>query len=212
MPYVSEGREDRAAHRCEDEATIRVGVLADHPIMRYGLVAILDRAAGIELAGCGTEPADLPGQLDVVLVDVSPGPAGSALQAVRGLSAWVPVLAIWSARRPADRVAALAAGAAGGVSRQASEGACVEAIRAAASGSRSAPAEWGPAGLSTRERQTLSYIACGFTHTQTATRMLVSKATVDTYVARIRAKLGVGNKAELTLAALTCLDGDTPAC
>lgn len=31
--------------------------------------------------------------------------------------------------------------------------------------------------------------------------MLVSASTVDTYVARVRGKLGVGNKAELTLAA-----------
>jgi DNA-binding CsgD family transcriptional regulator len=35
--------------------------------------------------------------------------------------------------------------------------------------------------------------------------MKVSKATVDTYVERIRAKLQVGNKAELTRAALAYL-------
>ena len=45
-------------------------------------------------------------------------------------------------------------------------------------------------------------IARGYTHAQAATRMGVTKATVDTYVERIRAKLQVGNKAELTRAAL----------
>jgi DNA-binding CsgD family transcriptional regulator len=35
--------------------------------------------------------------------------------------------------------------------------------------------------------------------------MGVSKATVDTYIARIRTKLGLGNKAELALAALRYL-------
>jgi DNA-binding CsgD family transcriptional regulator len=59
-----------------------------------------------------------------------------------------------------------------------------------------------PEMLSRRERETLSYIARGFTHQQTATRMGVSKATVDTYVARVRAKLNLGNKAELAIAAL----------
>ena len=56
--------------------------------------------------------------------------------------------------------------------------------------------------LSPREQEALGFIACGFTHQQTATRMGVSKGTIDTYVARIRTKLQLGNKAELTLAAL----------
>ncbi len=57
--------------------------------------------------------------------------------------------------------------------------------------------------LSERERQVLAYIASGLTHSQIATRMRISKATVDTYVGRIRRKLGAGNKADLTRAALT---------
>ncbi|WP_424537102.1 LuxR C-terminal-related transcriptional regulator [Sphaerisporangium viridialbum] len=61
--------------------------------------------------------------------------------------------------------------------------------------------------LSPREEQALDLIARGFTHAQAATRMGVSKATVDTYVERIRGKLQVGNKAELTRAALLRLRG-----
>jgi two-component system, NarL family, nitrate/nitrite response regulator NarL len=53
-----------------------------------------------------------------------------------------------------------------------------------------------------REQQALAYIGRGFTHQQTATRMGVSKATVDTYIGRVRSKLNLGNKAELALAAL----------
>jgi DNA-binding CsgD family transcriptional regulator len=51
--------------------------------------------------------------------------------------------------------------------------------------------------LSRRERETLAYIGAGYTHQQTATRMAISTATVNTFVSRIRTKLGVGNKAEL---------------
>jgi len=40
------------------------------------------------------------------------------------------------------------------------------------------------------------------THGQIATQLGISPHTVDTYVKRIRAKLGVGNKAELTRVAL----------
>jgi DNA-binding CsgD family transcriptional regulator len=56
--------------------------------------------------------------------------------------------------------------------------------------------------LSARERQVLHYIACGYTHGQAARRLGISPHTVDTYVKRIRAKLAVGNKAELTRAAM----------
>ncbi len=56
--------------------------------------------------------------------------------------------------------------------------------------------------LSDREEQVLRQIAHGLTHGQVATRLGISPHTVDTYVKRIRAKLGVGNKAELTRAAL----------
>ena len=48
----------------------------------------------------------------------------------------------------------------------------------------------------------LRQISRGLTHGQIATRLGISPHTVDTYVKRIRAKLGVGNKAELTRVAL----------
>ncbi|MEV5704193.1 LuxR C-terminal-related transcriptional regulator [Actinoallomurus sp. NPDC052274] len=55
---------------------------------------------------------------------------------------------------------------------------------------------------SPREEQTLELIAAGFTHAQVARRRGITKTTVGTYVERIRRKLQVGNKAELTQAAL----------
>jgi DNA-binding CsgD family transcriptional regulator len=56
--------------------------------------------------------------------------------------------------------------------------------------------------LAPRERQALSLIAQGFTQAQAALRMGVSPATIDTYIKRIRRKLGPGNKAELTRRAI----------
>jgi DNA-binding NarL/FixJ family response regulator len=86
----------------------------------------------------------------------------------------------------------------------------VTALRAVIVGSHVAPCvaqparRADPAGyhLSEREDQVLGQIAHGLTHGQIATRLGISPHTVDTYVKRIRAKLGVGNKAELTRAAL----------
>ncbi|MFE2733276.1 helix-turn-helix transcriptional regulator [Streptomyces sp. NPDC059349] len=51
--------------------------------------------------------------------------------------------------------------------------------------------------VSDREFQVLDLIACGYTHAQAAGRLGISQHTVDTYVKRLRAKLGPGNKAHL---------------
>ena len=67
-----------------------------------------------------------------------------------------------------------------------------------------------PSPLSDKERETLRYIARGFVHKQIATKMGVSKSTVDTYIARIRRKLNLGNKAQLALAALRYASPESP--
>jgi DNA-binding CsgD family transcriptional regulator len=60
------------------------------------------------------------------------------------------------------------------------------------------PAAERPSGLAPREIETLRWIASGYTQSQIATRMGLSQATVNTYAKRIRHKLKVNNKAELT--------------
>jgi DNA-binding NarL/FixJ family response regulator len=55
--------------------------------------------------------------------------------------------------------------------------------------------------LTMRERQVLTSVSTGLTHKEIARLLGLSKTTVDTYVQRIRQKLGVGNKAELVRAA-----------
>lgn len=57
-------------------------------------------------------------------------------------------------------------------------------------------------GLTPRERDVLVMVAQGLTHKQIGTRLSLSKATVDTYVHRVRQKVGSGNKADLTRLAI----------
>ncbi|MGW0118813.1 LuxR C-terminal-related transcriptional regulator [Streptomyces sp. NPDC003327] len=84
----------------------------------------------------------------------------------------------------------------------------VDAIRRAA-GRGPAPAgagsgaRQGVATLSPREREVLRHLVEGCTHDQAARRIGISQHTVDTYVKRIRSKLGAHNKAQLVRAALT---------
>jgi DNA-binding NarL/FixJ family response regulator len=113
----------------------------------------------------------------------------------------------------ADCTTFLQAGASGVVSKRESGECIVSAVRAVTSGEQvtAVEADAPPATerngaqtnhLSEREEQVLRQISRGLTHGQIATRLGISHHTVDTYVKRIRAKLGVGNKAELTRAAL----------
>ncbi|MGP4090627.1 response regulator transcription factor [Streptomyces sp. KR55] len=57
--------------------------------------------------------------------------------------------------------------------------------------------------LTPREQEVLRHIAAGHTYAQTARRMGLSRHTVDAYLRRIRAKLGITSTAELTRLAIT---------
>lgn len=204
------------------EATLRVAVVDDHPVARRGIAAIIAGFPDLRVCATVAEARELPrradGQVDadVVVLDLYQADGHPALPAIAELSAQRPVLVLSASRSPAVALAAVRAGAAGFVTKAAEETAYATAIRAVASGTFYLSAQLadliqaatlrgatGPQDtLSPREQEALGFIACGFTHQQTATRMGISKGTVDTYVARIRTKLQLGNKAELTLAAL----------
>jgi DNA-binding CsgD family transcriptional regulator len=57
--------------------------------------------------------------------------------------------------------------------------------------------------LAPREQETLRHIAAGHTYLQTARHMGLSRHTVDAYLRRIRAKLGINSTAELTRLAVS---------
>jgi len=206
---------------------LRVAIVDDHPVARYGLAAILSAVEDMEIAatvaGCAELPLDEAGAVaaDLVIVDLYLSGGTPALDDITRLSARRPVLVVSASRAPADVLAAMQAGASGYLTKHAAREAYLTAIRSVASGGFYLSAQLADllhaatgtpkqTELSPREQEALAYIARGFTHQQTATRMGVSKATVDTYIARIRTKLGLGNKAELTLAALRYLAPPQP--
>lgn len=199
---------------------IRVAVVDDHPIARRGIEQILASADDIEVAASVGTAAELAsdGSADVVIMDLYHDGDTPCLAAVAKVAAVTRVLVISASGQPSDVVGAIKAGASGYVTKHAESQMFVAALRTVAAGGFAMssqladilqagfavqpPAESPGPQLSVREEETLGLIAKGLTHAQVARRMGVSKATVDTYVERIRAKLQVGNKAELTRAAL----------
>lgn len=209
---------------------IRVAVVDDHPVARRGLESMLHEAEDVQVAASVGSPDQLPGDgawPDVVLLDLYHQDDEPCLDAVSRIRAHAKVLVISASQRPGDVLGAVRSGAMGYITKLAEAEMLVAAVRTVAGGgfalsaqladilqaglaseALARPAGHGDAGdrcppeLSPREEQALELIARGFTHAQAARRMGVSKATVDTYVERIRAKLQVGNKAELTRAAI----------
>jgi two-component system nitrate/nitrite response regulator NarL len=167
---------------------------------------------------------------DVAVVDLYLDGGGPCLALIAHLQKHAKVVVVSASARPADVLAAIRAGARGYITKLADPDMLRLAVRTVAAGGFALSPELAdilhgelvPAGmdrnaaqdgaqdarkrvvaiLSPREEQTLDLIARGYTHFQAATRMGVSLTTVNTYVERIRGKLNVGNKAELTRAAM----------
>jgi DNA-binding NarL/FixJ family response regulator len=201
---------------------LHVAIVDDHPVARRGMAMFLEDATDIDVVAVVESPDDLPRSggalgLDVLVLDLYLTGDEPAVNEIARLASEVAILVMSASRNPFDVLASIQMGATGYVTKHASQEDFLEAVRLVGAGGLylspqladllhvavgAQPEPPGRPALSPREQDTLRYIARGFTHQQTASRMGVSKATVDTYVARIRSKLQVGNKAELALAAL----------
>jgi DNA-binding NarL/FixJ family response regulator len=193
-------------------AVIRIDALISCPVYLVGLVHILDDA-GITVVSARTTPAEEPSWLaDSAVLDADALPAPDGLQYIAETARTTTVLVLLGdLSLPAEEY--LRAGTTGVIDKRETAENLISALRAVTAGTQVVPdgqpvpppAECfdlpGP-NLSQREEQVLSQISHGLTHGQIATRLGISPHTVDTYVKRIRAKLGVGNKAELTRLAL----------
>ncbi|MER7455856.1 response regulator transcription factor [Micromonospora sp. NPDC126480] len=190
---------------------IRTDLVISSPIFLVGLVEVLN-SAGIKVVAVRDSPDEEPSWLaDAALIDIDALTPTESLSQIATTARTTAVLVLVNGTAQ-DR-GYLGAGACGVISKRESRARIVEAIHAVTAGYcvgpdgiTKRPAAERPQSpgqqLSEREEQVLRQISCGLTHSQIATRLRISPHTVDTYVKRIRAKLGVGNKAELTRAAL----------
>lgn len=208
---------------------IRVIVADDQEIVRDGLVTVLSLVEGIEVvgaAGNGTEAVRLVAALhpDVVLMDLRmPELDGAgATEVIRRDQPGVAVLVLTTFDDDASIAAALAAGARGYLTKDASRTDIALAIRSVARGQSTFaatvterllgglastvppgrerptdhPASNPPAGLTSREWQVLQLIGEGLNNTEIADQLFVSAATVKTHINNLFAKLRIRDRSQ----------------
>jgi len=194
---------------------ISVAIIDDHPLYRQGLAMAVERADDFTLMAdaASIEHFDrLDVTVDVVLLDLHlPGIEGA--EGVAHVCGRGPkVIVVSAAGAPDDVIDALAAGAAGYLTKDAEAEDIQRAVRAVADGQtyvsptlasylisankqRAASLEYQ---LSPRELEILALVAAGETDRDIAKQLFIATATVYSHLERIRDKTGARRRAQLT--------------
>lgn len=203
---------------------IRVLIADDHPMVREGLLSMLD-SKGIEVVGqakTGREAIDLALKIrpSIVLMDVRM-PDLDGLEATRLLHSEqpeLPVIIVTTYENPAYMAKAVAAGAAGYILKGTSKDELIHAVRAVAEGGmlwdrglmqqvvlktvQDLPAvvpqddERLVEPLTAREREILTLIAQGMNNREISETLSVTVSTVKTHIEHILAKLQASDRVQ----------------
>ena len=207
------------------EDLIRVVIADDHPILREGLMRLLEDDGGFEVVGQAADGAEAvrlarEQHPDVLLLDLAM-PRASGLDALRELSAsgaGPKVLVLTVAIDDAQIVEALELGARGVVLKEAATELLFKAIRSVVAGQywvgrdtvtdivrllrerRASAARHEPTPaerLTPRERGIVALVAAGASNREVAEKLSLAEDTVKHHISNIFDKVGVSNRAEL---------------
>jgi DNA-binding NarL/FixJ family response regulator len=199
---------------------VKVVIADDQRVVREGLATIV-AAMGFDVAGLAADGAEAVEMVaahrpEVVLMDLRmPGTDGvAATAAIRASWPGSAVVVLTTYADDDSIVAAMAAGATGYLTKDATRDGIRRAIEAAAAGqsvldpavpaallhaNRSPRPGPLPDGLTEREAEVLGLIASGLSNREIAGRLYLSEATVKTHVNRIFAKTGSRDRTAATL-------------
>jgi DNA-binding NarL/FixJ family response regulator len=188
----------------------RILLADDHAILRAGLVLLIDSQPDLVVsaeAADGIEAVEKASRTkpDVVILDLTmPRLSGfDAIHRIREACPATHILVLTMHDDPAYGRSLLAAGALGYVTKKVADRELLLAIRTVREGRAFVDITQAEnllpktALLSTRERQVLAELARGFTHQEIADRLALSIKTVETYLGRVGAKLGLRRRADL---------------
>jgi DNA-binding NarL/FixJ family response regulator len=204
--------------------SIRVLIVDDHAIVRRGLRGLLQIVDDMEVVGDAADGEQAvrlaeAHEPDVILMDLVM-PVKDGLSATREIKARHPateIVALTSFIEEDKVVAALEAGAAGYLLKDADERAVIEAIRAAHDGEmrldpavaqllaerlrrRPAPPPIDP--LTERELEVLALLGHGLSNKEIAADLGIADCTARTHVSNVLGKLGLASRTQAALYAV----------
>jgi len=195
--------------------TIRALVVDDHPVVRAGLVALLDAAPDIQVVGTassGEDAIELAAELlpDVVLMDLrmSGIDGDEATASILAAGQQTRVIILTTYENDDAILRAISAGASGYLLKAAPEEELLAGVRSVAAGEvalapsvsrllvqrAAAPAPSPAPALSPRELEVLALVAEGLSNRAIGDRLFVGEATVKTHLLHAFAKLGVDDR------------------
>ena len=195
---------------------IKIVIVDDHPLMRDALRIAIDTEFDMEVVGEANNGADaiaLCDRLnpDVVVMDILM-PVMDGIEACRQLTsgpAKRKVLMITSSTQDDKVSAALRAGAAGFLMKDAGRDQVIHAIREIAQGNKHYPPEITAKlvkaisderlekNLTEREHQIFELLGKGFTNREIAKELFISDTTVRVHIFNMMDKLKLGNRREV---------------
>lgn len=188
---------------------IRLIVADDHPSLRAGLVAILERQPDLKViaeAGSGREVMESKESADVYILDLRM-PDGDGVETIKALVARDPaakVLVLTTYDNEEDIFQALEAGARGYLLKDTTKGEIVEAVRRVHQGERYLPQAIAARladrlirpQLTPREIDVLRLACRGRTNKEMAAAMFISEETVKSHMKSLFLKLGVHDRTQ----------------
>lgn len=195
--------------------TIRALVVDDHPVVRAGLVALLDAAPDIRVVGTASSGEDAIGLAaellpDVVLMDLrmSGIDGDEATASILATGQQTRVIILTTYENDDAILRAISAGASGYLLKAAPEEELLAGVRAVAAGEvalapsvsrllvqrAAAPAPPPAPALSPRELEVLALVADGLSNRAIGQRLFVGEATVKTHLLHAFSKLGVDDR------------------
>ena len=210
-------RSRRQAQAVRQEGKIPVLVVADHPTFRAGLTGILSGRSDIEVVGEVGDPAAAVGLARrkhprVVLLDLSESPNTNGVAALAKVRPEVAVIVLATNADRERVLAAVEAGAAGYLPKDATPDELARAVRAAAQGELphalrtalalvAAPPGRAPQAslLTPREREVLTLVGRGLANKQIARWLGISEKTVKTHLGRAFQRIGVTDRTQAAL-------------
>ena len=201
-------------------ASIRILIVDDHPVVRYGVKHILDSEADIEVVGDLDGIDDIDAVLtrlepEVVLLDLELGDIQGvdALRQLRDVAPDLKVIVYTSHDEEEYIIQAAELGVDGYLLKGSPKEEIVSAVRSVSDGGsaiesavaaklvhhmnkRSARAKLPAISFSKREKQVLELLAAGKTNRDIGTALFISESTVKFHVHAILSKLDATNRTE----------------